>query len=100
MVSVRGSALEPRSSTGVPLTATRPWTMRPSAARRETTPAAERIFCSRSSTRRLYARGAEALRLCVLEIVLGRRVELPAVLVAVLDLGRALQLLAVLVVDA
>jgi hypothetical protein len=48
MSSRRASARVPSSRIVVPLTDTRPWVMSVSAARLEATPAAERIFWSRS----------------------------------------------------
>jgi hypothetical protein len=48
MSSRRASARVPNSRIVVPLTDTRPWVMSVSAARLEDTPAAERIFWSRS----------------------------------------------------
>src|SRR4051812_44291815 len=57
MSSASGSAFVPSSRAGVPLTVTRPSSISCSEARREATPACDRIFCSRSistaySTRR------------------------------------------------
>src|SRR5688572_4481891 len=49
MSSVSASALVPSSVTVLPLTVTRPCSIRVSAVRREAIPAADRIFCSRSA---------------------------------------------------
>src|SRR5215210_5440629 len=48
MSSFAGSALVPSSRTVVPLTVTRPSSISCSDARRDATPACDRIFCSRS----------------------------------------------------